>query len=200
MCGRYTLYSEKEDQEIKRIVDEVNRKFDVHIKNGTIFPSDMAPIICQDETDKDSDTLDLMKWGYDNPFKKGLIINARSETVMEKQLFQQDFISRRCLVPAAGFYESDPQKNQHLFFTDQMLYLAGIYKLFNGVNKFVVLTKTPNTVVAKVHNRMPVIIPQNMKSSWLNELSIATELLKKDSVSLIEKSCDNMQLKFPLDL
>lgn len=200
MCGRYTLYSEKEDREIKRIVDEVNKKFNTQIKKGAILPTDLAPIICRDQSDKDSCILDLMNWGYDNPFKKGLIINARSETVMEKQLFRQDFITRRCLVPAAGFYESDSQKNQHLFSTEQILYLAGIYKSFNEVNKFVILTKSPTTVVAEVHNRMPVIIPQNMKSSWLNDLSIATELIKQDSVSLIEKACDNTQLRFPLDL
>lgn len=199
MCGRYTLYSEKEDREILQIVAEINQKFDIHLKHCDIYPSDLAPVIRRDQFDTDHSTLDLMNWGYDNPFKKGLIINARSETVMEKQLFYHDFILRRCLVPIAGFYESDSQKNQHLFFTGQILYLAGIYKSFNGVNKFVILTKSPIPVVAEVHNRMPVIIPHHLRSTWLTDLSAAIKLVKQDSVSLIEKGCDNTQLKFKLD-
>lgn len=199
MCGRYTLYSEKEDREIKRIVDEVNQKFKVQIKNGDIFPSDLAPIIRLDQFGKDDNALDLMSWGYDLPFTKGLIINARSENVVEKQLFREDFISRRCLIPATGFYEWDSNKNQYLFYSEKLIYFAGIYKSFNGINKYVVLTKSPNAAVAKIHNRMPVIIPSDMASSWLTVLALAIELLKQDSVSLIEKVCDNIQLKFPLD-
>ncbi|MBU4438250.1 MAG: SOS response-associated peptidase [Acetobacterium sp.] len=199
MCGRYTLSSEKEAYEIKQLVAAVNRKFNVLIKDGDIRPSDLAPVIRQSYFDKDDETLDLMNWGYDLPYKKGLIINARSETVLEKPLFREDFISRRCLIPATGFYEWDPNKNQHLFYAEKLIYFAGIYKSINGVNKYVVLTKSPNALVAGIHDRMPVIIPPEMASTWLTDLTQASELLKQDSISLKEKACDNIQLKFPLD-
>jgi putative SOS response-associated peptidase YedK len=199
MCGRYTLSSKKEDDEIRQLVATVNRKFNVLIKDGDIRPSDLAPIIRQDHFVKNDRTLDLMNWGYDLPNKNGLIINARSETVLEKPLFREDFISRRCLIPATGFYEWDANKNQYLFDAEKLIYFAGIYQSFNGVNKYVVLTKSPNAVVAGIHDRMPVIIPPDMASIWLTDLPRASELLTQDSILLTKKACDDIQLNFLFD-
>jgi putative SOS response-associated peptidase YedK len=203
MCGRYTLYSEKEDREIRRIVAAVNQRFDEQIKPGDILPSDLAPVICKHRRDIIQNSLELMNWGYENPFKKGLIINARSETILEKPLFHEDFKQRRCLIPATGFYEWDTQKRQYVFQTDQLLYLAGIYHRFMGSNKFVILTKPPNETVKSVHNRMPVLIPPAQREEWLEDLIVAIELTKKDTVSLtgqvVNQIRGNTQIKFPLD-
>ena len=73
MCGRYTLFSDTENTEIKKMVEEVNRKYNVQIKIGDIFPSNLAPIIRANTMKR---ALDVMQWGYHNPFKKALIINA----------------------------------------------------------------------------------------------------------------------------
>ena len=199
MCGRYSLSSSKEDNKINQILEAIHKKFKVQIKNGDIHPSDLAPIIRRDHFDKEKSTLDLMNWGYDHPNKKRLIINARSETVLDKPLFRDDFISRRCLIPAAGFYEWDSNKNQYLFYAEQPIYFAGIYKPFDGVNKYVILTKSPNAVVSEIHDRMPVIISPDMATIWLADLTQAIELLKQDSVALIRKVRDDVQLQFPLD-
>jgi len=201
MCGRYTLYSEKEDLEIKRIVATVNQCFDGQMKTGDILPSDLAPVICKNYQDNHLSSLVLMNWGYQNPAKKGLIINARSETILEKRLFHNDFKNRRCLIPATGFYEWDAEKNQHLFQSDELLYLAGIHTNSKYINKFVILTKPPNEIVQTVHNRMPVLIPASQKDEWLNDLATAVELTKSDHISLIEKPTNqtkvNTQIRFP---
>ena len=199
MCGRYTLFSDKEDSELSRMVEAVNQKFDVQIKTGDIFPSNLAPIIRENQGKVE---LDVMEWGYRNPFKKGLIINARSETVAEKKMFRDDFEQRRCLIPAAGFYEWDQQKHQYLFDSDAILYLGGIYKAFEGKNKFVVLTKAPNPMVSAVHDRMPVIIPAEKMDPWFQNSQDAMDLLNEDAVPLMkhqsEKIHDSSQIKFPL--
>ncbi|PKM53713.1 MAG: SOS response-associated peptidase [Firmicutes bacterium HGW-Firmicutes-5] len=203
MCGRYTLYSETEDQEIRRIVAAVNRRYDEQIKPGDILPSDLAPVISGDRRDINQNLLELMNWGYENPFKKGLIINARSESILEKSLFHDDFKQRRCLIPATGFYEWDTEKRQYLFQTDQLLYLAGIYRSFMGSNKFVILTKPPNETVKTVHDRMPVLIPPAQRDEWLKDLTAAVELTKNDTVTLTGQVVNqvrvNTQIKFPLD-
>lgn len=182
MCGRYTLFSDKEDREIKKIIEEINQKYQVQIKTGDIFPSDLAPVIRAEKAEKE---LDIMEWGYHNPFKKGLIINARSETVMEKKMFHDDFEIRRCLIPATGFYEWDKQKQQYLFNSNSILYLGGIFKPFEGKNKYVILTKAPNHTVSEVHDRMPVIIPNEMGDNWLHDVKDAVQLMKDDTVPLI---------------
>lgn len=200
MCGRYTLFSDDENSEIRKIVKEVNRKFHVEIRSGDIFPSNLAPII---RADKKERLLDVMQWGYHNPFKKGLIINARSETVMEKKMFRNDFEHRRCLIPAAGFYEWDKEKHQYLFNSDHLLYLGGIYKPFNGENMYVILTKNSNETVYEIHDRMPVMIPPGMEDKWLNNDRDAQELIKADSVMLIkhliEKEKISEQIKLTLE-
>jgi putative SOS response-associated peptidase YedK len=203
MCGRYTLYSEKEDHEVKRIVAAVNQRFDEQIKRGDILPSDLAPVIFRHRRDIGQNSLTLMNWGYHNPLKKGLIINARSETILEKTLFHEDFKKRRCLIPAAGFYEWDAEKKQYLFQTDQLLYLAGIYTSSMGSNKFVILTKPPNEAVKAVHNRMPVLIPPAQREEWLDNLTLAIELTKLDTVKLtgqvVNHTMADTQVRFPLD-
>jgi len=184
MCGRYTLYSDTENAEIIKIVEEVNRKFQVQIKTSDIFPSNLAPIIRENAKEI---KLDVMQWGYHNPFRKGLIINARSETVMEKKMFREDFEIRRCLIPTAGFYEWDHEKNQYLFNSDAILYLGGIYKPYEEKNNYVILTKAPNPTVSEVHDRMPVIISPLMLNQWLNDYNDALHLMKEDPLPLTKK-------------
>lgn len=203
MCGRYTLYSEKDDPEIRRIVAAVNQRFDGQLKTGDILPSDLAPVICWNRRHASHISLELMSWGYQTPFKRGLIINARAETILEKPLFHEDFKQRRCLIPATGFYEWDAEKKRHLFQADQLLYLAGIYHNFMGSNKFVILTKPPNEAVEAVHNRMPVLIPPTQSEKWFDDLTAAVELTKNDTVPLTgqvtNQARDNTQIRFPLD-
>jgi len=184
MCGRYTLYSDIENTEIKKMVEDINRKYNVQIGMGDIFPSDIAPIIKGNTKERE---LTVMQWGYHNPFKKGLIINARSETVMEKKMFRGDFETRRCLIPTAGFYEWDKQKNQFLFNSHHVLYLWGIYKPFEGKNNYVILTKGSNQTVSEIHDRIPVIIPAGMLDHWLHDYNNALDLLKEDTTPLITK-------------
>ena len=89
MCGRYTLYSEKEDRVIKAIVEEVNKKYQGAIKKGDIYPTDLAPVYVS-RPDQQGVALRLLKWGYSWHYrKKTLLINARSETVLEKAAFKR---------------------------------------------------------------------------------------------------------------
>ncbi|URN84530.1 SOS response-associated peptidase [Acetobacterium wieringae] len=111
MCGRYILYSEKEESAIKAIVEEVNKKHHGAIKKGDIYPTDLAPVYVSGP-DKQGTALRLLKWGYNRHYqKKTLLINARSETVLEKVAFRDDFIKQRCLIPAVGFYEWNEKKS-----------------------------------------------------------------------------------------
>ena len=66
-----------------------------------VFPSDASTVIC---ASKDGLTTAGMYWGFTNPYRKGLIINARAETAAEKKLFSDSIKDRRCIIPASGFY------------------------------------------------------------------------------------------------
>lgn len=177
MCGRYTLFTDEEYQDIRKIIDEIERKHGSGcVKVGEIFPTNSAPILLDTGAGV---TPDVAKWGFPSFRGKGSIINARSETAAEKRFFRESLMIRRCVVPSTGFYEWDSQKKKHLFHLpgSSSLYMAGLYNDFQGERHYVILTTEANASVAPIHNRMPVIVPQEWIAGWLTDEHAAFKLM-----------------------
>lgn len=186
MCGRYILYSDKEERAIKSIVEEINKKYQWAIKKGDIYPTDLAPVYVP-RSDHQGMNLELKKWGYHRNFgKKTLLINARSESVLEKAAFRDDFLKRRCLIPAVGFYEWNEKKEKFRFTgTDELMYLGGFFhKLTAGFDEFLIMTKSPVKLVAQVHNRMPVVIPAEQATDFLYSHETAMKIIAENRIVL----------------
>lgn len=169
MCGRYSLFTEEENQEIMRIVKSLDNRYPGNnMKHGEIFPTNTAPILCLEE---DNIKPELSTWGFPRFGAKGVIINARSETADSRPMFKKSLHTRRCIVPSTGFYEwsQSGTKTKYRFNlpNDHTLYMAGIFNEFQGENKFVILTTSANNSIADVHNRMPVILPKEMADDWI---------------------------------
>jgi putative SOS response-associated peptidase YedK len=106
------------------------------------------------------------------------MINARSETAVTKPAFCDAFKSRRCLIPADGFYEwakTGKAKQPYCFeVNDGALFaFAGIFDRWkdpsgNWVKTYSILTTTPNAVTSPVHDRMPVILNPESYDLWLD--------------------------------
>jgi putative SOS response-associated peptidase YedK len=106
------------------------------------------------------------------------LINARGETAARKPAFREAFRTRRCLVPADGFYEwrrSGSQRQPVRFSLPDggVFALAGLWAPTTlpdsgTLGSCVVLTTEPNALVAEVHDRMPVILPPAAWSRWLD--------------------------------
>lgn len=101
MCGRYYIETEDMDQQLKQIIEEAERRqsdpeLRAAMRLGEIYPTNIVPILT-------SQGPELMKWGYSG--YRNRIINARSETAMDKAMFRRSLMERRCLVPASGYYE-----------------------------------------------------------------------------------------------
>lgn len=185
MCGRYVLYSDKEQAEIREIIEEVNRKHNFVVKKGDVYPSNLAPIYAP-TPDQNGKSLEVMKWGYEVSFRKGLLINARSETILEKKTFKKDFLERRCIVPASGFYEWDKEKNKYIFQAqdDEALYIGGVFREHENASEYVILTKAPVEPVVAIHDRMPVIIPHSKAEEWLYDDNAAMGIVTQNYVPL----------------
>lgn len=188
MCGRYVLYTEKEAMEINEIIREVGRKvgIDNGMKTGEVFPTDLAPVIIE-ENQNIGPT--LMTWGFPNYKNKGLIINARAETVDEKPTFKEAVLTRRCVIPASGFFEwtklSDKkQKDKYLFRMPETpaIYMAGLYNTYklegNVTTRFVILTTQANESMIDVHDRMPVVLTKMQVEEWIKDSSITQYILR----------------------
>jgi len=120
------------------------------------------------------------------------MINARSETAATKPAFRDALKSRRCLIPADGFYEwsrtGKAKQPYCLEVSDGELFaFAGIWDRWkdgsgNAVETCSILTTTPNAVTSPVHDRKPVIFDPDSYALWLDpgmrDVSTASDLLK----------------------
>jgi putative SOS response-associated peptidase YedK len=120
-----------------------------------------------------------MDWGFQRQYGKGLIINARSETVREKYTFRDCFAARRCVIPAHAFYEWDESKEKVTFkrMDGAVLYMAGVYEASSTGCRYVILTTEAPAAAADVHDRVPLILGRQDIAGWLYDYFSAVEML-----------------------
>ena len=116
-------------------------------------------------------------WSKDENFSAKLI-NARAETVQEKPAFREAYKERRCLIPATGFFEWKQEgSRKHPFFIKMknggLFAMAGIWESWQNpegetVESCAIITTEANTIVDKIHDRMPAIFPQESYGLWLD--------------------------------
>ncbi len=138
----------------------------------------------------------LLKWGFVPSFAKNesagyKMINAKAETLTEKPAFINSFKHKRCVVLADGFYEwhRDGKKKTPYRFThkDKVIFpMAGLWSTYikpDGTKLYscTVITTSANETVESIHNRMPVILSEDMRKIWLDpevtDLRKLTDLL-----------------------
>jgi putative SOS response-associated peptidase YedK len=184
MCGRYTLFTDRDLKEIDDIISQLasdaNRD---RMKTGEIFPTDMVPVLTPENRKA---VPRLLTWGFPSFHGKSVIINARSETVHEKPMFRSSLDKRRCVIPSTGFYEWNCEKKKFLYTLpgSPLLFMAGIYNQFEGENRFVILTTDSNSSVRDVHERMPVVLTKGQVEEWLFDDRAALEILHHERPEL----------------
>ncbi len=138
------------------------------------------------------------RWGLipswaDNARIGARLINARAETVAEKPAFRSAFRRHRCIVPADSFYEWQTSGKVKTPFAvrrndGQPLAFAGLWASWRNpaaderVASCTIVTTEANSLLAAIHNRMPVILPEDAWSEWLdptNEDLVALQSLLK---------------------
>lgn len=181
MCGRYYVDDETA-QEIERLVRQVDEK--LRGKSGDIHPTDMAMVV---KASQDALAANSMKWGFPGFTGKGVIFNAKCETIREKKMFADSVINRRCIIPAKGFYEWNKQKEKVTFkaFDDRILYMAGVWKHYEESSRFVILTTNANESVINVHDRMPLILEENEVTDWILDSKSVDYMIHKVPAQLM---------------
>lgn len=166
MCGRFYIDDETEDESgaEERTVD--------------VFPSQPAAALCKVENGVASQR---MLWGFPRFDGKGIIINARAESALERKSFRDSMKYRRCVIPARGFYEWNKSKEKFSFERQdsRRLFMAGCYNLFKNEMHFVILTTSANLSVAPVHDRMPLILEADELEQWILDDGAAVQMLHK---------------------
>ena len=193
MCGRYYIPDEDSAAELKEIIDQINRRHNAGpvLKTGEIAPSDTAPVLANNRSL--AVTPFAMKWGYTMSNGK-LVFNARSETASEKPLFRDGMTQRRCLVPAAHYFEWEKRGREKIKYAikpadGSVLYMAGIYRIENGIPVFSILTREPASSISFIHDRMPVILPRELTTDWLNLRFKAEDVLRSATLDISFSAC-----------
>jgi putative SOS response-associated peptidase YedK len=182
MCGRFA--QERPASELAEIfaaeplVDELGPRYNV-------APTDEALVVVQREERR---AITAYRWGlvphWSTDLKAGSrMFNARAETITTSPAFRAAFQRRRCLVPVDAFYEwrrlGTERQPYAIGREDGLpLVLAGLWAGWRDPasdpeaplirRTFTIVTTTPNTVMAELHDRMPVVLPPDAWDRWLD--------------------------------
>jgi putative SOS response-associated peptidase YedK len=186
MCGRFVRCS---------TIKEICGYFNVGVPSFEIEPSyNVAPaqdIIIINKLGQKQ--LVKSHWGFVPSWAKEItdgykMINARVETVTEKQSFKDAFRKQRCLVVADGFYEWQRERKRKLPYyihlkSGNPFGFAGIYNTWTSpegkkICTCTVLTTESNELISEIHDRMPVIVPRDKEDIWLDPEVQDANLLK----------------------
>lgn len=190
MCGRYYIDPDTE-KEIWKIVRNIDRRHHL-IRTGDVLPSQDATVITGRQHVPEAVQ---MKWGFPRYDQKGLLINARAESITERKTFWECVSQRRCIIPARGFYEWNSRKEKFRFERQDspVLWMAGCFNVYHGQESFVVITTEANPSVSPVHDRMPLILELDEIEEWLFDGKETNKLLHKTPV-LLTSSTDYEQM------
>lgn len=194
MCGRYYIADEDAAEDLRQIIGEINRRNNIGdrpVKTaGEIFPTDLAPVLANNKNMRPAAF--AMEWGYTLPDGRR-IINARSETAHEKGMFKDGLKNRRCLIPASSYFEWETREKEKIRYDirpvgNGTLYMAGLYRIEGDKAVFTILTREPAESIAFIHNRMPVMLPGDMKNDWLNLRYDASDMMQAAVTEVVHRA------------
>jgi len=186
MCGRYSFAIED-----ALILERFGLRVRTAIYKAryNCAPTQNLAVIANDAPD----TLNYFRWGLipswaKDPSIGNKMINARAETLVEKPSFKQAFRSRRCLVPATGFFEWKRDRKDgacpvptacpvrtpwHIGMKNGDAFcFAGLWDRWVNtegliIHSFTIITTRPNDLVSQIHDRMPVILQRDDEQRWI---------------------------------
>ena len=207
MCGRYVSTSQP---------DEIARYFGAEMSealveeappaNYNVAPTAQVFVVLETG---EARRLETARWGLVPSWAKDVsigakMINARAETLATKSAFKRAFQRKRCIVPADGFYEwqviPGQKKKQPMFIhraDGDRFAFAGLWELWRNpaapddppLRTCTIITGQPNEAVAPIHDRMPVMLPPDAWSTWLDhdnhDLDMLGRLLVPAPASII---------------
>lgn len=181
MCGRFVSASP---------ADQIASYFDAEAPESLLEPSyNVAPTkdVYAVLVDGGVRKLTTLHWGLVPMWAKDLkignrMINARAETLAEKNAFRTALKKRRCIIPADGFYEwkaiPGQKKKQPMYIhrpDGEPYAFAGLWEVWRSkedpgevVHSCTIITNAANEKMAELHDRMPLILPPERWEQWLD--------------------------------
>ena len=199
MCGRFALIV---DASVLADVFDVDPPREL-TPRFNIAPTQTIPIVRAGK--ESSRECSMVRWGLVPSWAKdqkigARMINARGETVAEKPSFRSAAKSRRCLIPADGFYEwvktAEGKQPHFIHFADARPFaFAGLWERWHKgegepLETCTIITTAPNEMISNLHDRMPVILPNTLYDEWLEPNPMSRERLQQ---VLVPHSAEGME-------
>jgi putative SOS response-associated peptidase YedK len=176
MCGRYLITSTPEAmRQLFKYLEQPNFP-----PRYNVAPTQPVPIVRLHEGERQ---FVLVRWGLipswvKDPKQYSLILQARSDGVLDKPSFKNAMKRRRCLIPADGFYEWNEATTPRRPYVVRPKHggpvaFAGLWEAWMGPNgeemeTAAVITCEANKTLHPIHHRMPVVIPEEAFDLWLD--------------------------------
>jgi putative SOS response-associated peptidase YedK len=162
MCGRFT--QTKSRQEVLEQLGNIELP-PLFFGRYNVAPAQKVAVIRQDLPACAVESI----WGFVNPCTAAPVINARSETLAERPMFNGLLTGNRCLIPADGFYEWKGRQPYYFHLPDHVLFaFAGLWR----DDRCVIITRAADGNMQGIHARMPVILTQDDWAVWLDRYAI----------------------------
>jgi putative SOS response-associated peptidase YedK len=193
VCGRFA--QPRSAEELAHIF-HARPATDIPGDRFNVAPTDEVAAVVEHHGDR---TIDAFRWGLvpffaDTPKGGARLINARAETAETSPAFRTAYARHRCIIPADAFYEWRRERDP---FTGKVvrsepfavrrtdgepLAIAGLWSIWRDPHTAArlytcsILTTDPNELVARLHDRMPVVLDATAWDAWLNEATPPAEL------------------------
>ncbi|MFL2983331.1 MAG: SOS response-associated peptidase [Candidatus Neomarinimicrobiota bacterium] len=174
MCGRKTLIKSKESIVQELMLNEWSIKN--YKPSYNIAPTHYSPVLLGNNERR---IAKLMKWGLIPSWSKSdsfasKMINARSETIIEKYSYKNLISQNRCIIISNGYYEWKNNKPYYFYHqNNNLLLLAGLWtswkKSSKEIKTYTIITTTAHSNIKHIHSRMPLIIDTPNIDQWLNQ-------------------------------
>lgn len=162
MCNHYENHAEY--KQLKDHFELANLAEPLEGYEALVYPKYKTLII------KEGRRTAMASFGFGNPMLDGnkVVYNCRCESVATKPMFREAFKKSRCLLPANSFvaYSATKHKFRISLPDDQLFAFAGLY---NAAGECTIITAPANSFLAKIHDRMPVILHPSDYDRWLTE-------------------------------
>ena len=214
MCGRFNSIASGKDfasvYDAQFLTDEL-------LPNFNVAPTTLVYVLHRQDGGR---VLDAMSWGLVPSWSKdktraASMINARSETLIEKPSFRNLVSEHRCVLPVQGFYEwqsllsetKKPKKQAHYIsrVDERPMTLAGLWTIWKQPDSSLlrtctIITTEANEKLSPIHHRMPVILERDSVEIWLGEskalpnnllVAAKNEIVKSEPTSRLDRASNS---------
>jgi putative SOS response-associated peptidase YedK len=209
MCGRYASSRSPDDLLELFEIEEDDLGPEQGAPKFNVAPTVTMPVVVERERERDGAPVSVrqlrgLTWGLVPSWSKdrrgaARMINARVESLLERPAYTRAALTRRCLVPADGWYEwqvsatgtdakGKPRKQPFFIHRGDGdgLAFAGIYEFWRDravaaddplawLVTFAIITTAAEPGLSFIHDRMPLVLPSDRWDAWLDPHRRAAE-------------------------